>query len=165
MATPSSKTPRKRAEPILQMRVLDPRLGDKYNMPRYATEGSAGMDLRAMIPTATLTIRPGETFLIPTGIAIHIKDRGLAGLIIPRSGLGHNRGIVMGNGTGLIDSDYTGPVFVSCWNRSSVAYTITAGERIAQLVLIPVVQATIQVVQEFDWTARGEGGFSSTGTV
>lgn len=150
-------------QPVLDVRVLDPRLTTQFSLPAYATAGSAGMDLRAMMPSPYLTIRAGEVYLIPTGVAIHIKDPGLAGIILPRSGLGHKHGIVMGNGTGLIDSDYTGQLFVSCWNRSALPYTIALGDRIAQFVLIPVVQATLRVVQEFSQTDRGEGGFSSTG--
>lgn len=151
--------------PVLDVKVLDPRLTDQFSLPAYATEGSAGLDLRAMMPQSHLTIRPGDVYLIPTGVAIHINDTGLAGIIIPRSGLGHKHGIVIGNGTGLIDSDYTGQLFVSCWNRGQVSYTIALGDRIAQLVLVPVVQATLRVVQEFGQTARGEGGFGSTGNV
>lgn len=165
MTATRTKKPRQPKEPVLEIRVLDPRVNAFFPLPGYSSIGSAGMDLRAMIAGSTLTLRPGETSMVPTGIAIHIQDRGLAGIIIPRSGLGHVRGIVMGNGIGLIDSDYTGEVFVSVWNRSDVTYTITPGERIAQLVVLPVVQVAWRVVDTFTPTARGANGFGSTGTV
>ncbi|HET7313776.1 dUTP diphosphatase [Salinisphaera sp.] len=146
----------------LQMKRLDDRLGRDFPMPRRATAGSAGIDLRAMIDTP-LSLAPGACELLATGLAIHIADPGLAGLILPRSGLGHKHGIVLGNGTGLIDSDYQGELKVSVWNRADVAYAIEPGERIAQLVLIPVVAADLALVDEFDTSARGIGGFGSTG--
>ena len=145
----------------IEVRLLDPRLAD--NPPHYATPGSAGLDLRACID-APLTINPGETVLIPTGIAIHLADPGLAAMILPRSGLGHKHGLVLGNLVGLIDSDYQGPLMVSCWNRGTVAYTVQPGERIAQLVLLPVVQVQLQVVAEFTASERGAGGFGHTGS-
>ncbi|MGL4898665.1 MAG: dUTP diphosphatase, partial [Shewanella sp.] len=132
-------------------------------LPAYATPGSAGMDLRAMIDT-TMTIAPGETRLIPTGIAIHVADPGLAAVILPRSGLGHKQGIVLGNLVGLIDSDYQGPLMVSCWNRSNTPFTLEIGDRLAQLVFVPVVQAQFKLVDEFDSSDRGEGGFGHSGT-
>ncbi len=131
-------------------------------MPTYATEGSAGMDLRACLDE-TLLIQPGETQLIPTGIAIHIADSRMAAVILPRSGLGHKHGIVLGNLVGLIDSDYQGQLFISCWNRGSEAFSINSGDRIAQLVIVPVVQAEFEVVSEFDTSDRAEGGFGHTG--
>lgn len=144
------------------IRVLDSRVGTAIPLPAYATEGSAGLDLRACID-APLTLNPGDAELIPTGIALHLGRTDRAAMILPRSGLGHRHGIVLGNGTGLIDSDYQGPLFVSCWNRGSEPYTIEVGERIAQLVIIPVVRASFDVVSEFDSTARGTGGFGSSG--
>ena len=146
----------------LQAKVLDPRLGSEYPLPAYATEGSAGLDLRAMLKE-TLTLQPGETQLIPTGLAIHIADPGLAALILPRSGLGHKHGIVLGNLVGLIDSDYQGELMVSCWNRGQQAFTIEIGERLAQLVLVPVVQAKFELVDSFDSSERGAGGFGHSG--
>ena len=131
-------------------------------MPEYATDGSAGMDLRACLDGA-LEIHAGETHLIPTGIAIHIAEPGLAAVLLPRSGLGHKHGIVLGNLTGLIDSDYQGQLFVSCWNRGKISFTVQPGERIAQMVIIPVVRAQFDIVDEFDDSARGEGGFGHTG--
>ena len=145
----------------IEVRLLDPRLKD--NPPHYATPGSAGLDLRACID-APLTINPGDTVLIPTGIAIHLADPGLAAMILPRSGLGHKHGIVLGNLVGLIDSDYQGPLMVSCWNRGQSDFTMTVGERLAQLVLVPVVQAHFEMVEEFVETERGTGGFGHTGT-
>lgn len=143
--------------------ILDPRIGDTIELPTYASEGSAGLDLRACIHNA-LTITPGDTQLIPTGIAIYIRDPGYAGLIVPRSGLGHKHGIVLGNLVGLIDSDYQGQLFVSCWNRGDKPYTIAEGERIAQLVIVPVAQVSFQQVESFENSERGSGGFGSTGS-
>ena len=147
----------------LQARILDPRLGQQWPLPAYATEGSAGLDLRAMLD-APLLLEPGQTSLLPTGLAIHIADPGLAAMILPRSGLGHKHGIVLGNLVGLIDSDYQGELMVSCWNRGNSAFTIAVGERIAQLVLVPVVQARLEVVDAFDDSQRGAGGFGHTGS-
>jgi dUTP pyrophosphatase len=144
----------------VSLKVLDERI--RPYLPAYATPGSAGMDLRACIE-APLTLAPGQTELIPTGIAIHIADPGLAALILPRSGLGHKHGIVLGNLVGLIDSDYQGQLMVSCWNRSATPFTLQALDRIAQLTLVPIVQATFQLVQDFDRSARASGGFGSTG--
>ncbi len=146
----------------IKLKVLDPRIGTEFPLPAYATDGAAGMDLRACIDDA-LVIEPGETVLIPTGIAIHIGDPGLAAVLLPRSGLGHKHGIVLGNLTGLIDSDYQGPLMVSCWNRGDTAFTVEPGERIAQMVFVPVVQASFEVVDSFEQTARAEGGFGSSG--
>ena len=146
----------------LQYRLLDARLGDQFPLPAYATDGSAGLDLRAMVE-APLTLNPGDTELLPTGLAIHIGDAGYAGMILPRSGLGHKHGIVLGNLVGLIDSDYQGQLMVSCWNRGSSAFTIEPGERIAQLVIVPVMQVALTQVDEFDDSARGEGGFGHSG--
>ncbi len=144
----------------IEVTVLDARMADQ--LPAYATPGSAGLDLRACVD-APLVLPPGGAALIPTGIAIHIGDPGLAAMILPRSGLGHKHGIVLGNLVGLIDSDYQGPLMVSCWNRGTVAYTVQPLERIAQLVIVPVVQAAFRRVDEFGASARGEGGFGSTG--
>jgi dUTP pyrophosphatase len=146
----------------LQVKILDKRIGDTMPLPAYATEGSAGMDLRACIDEA-ITLEPGQTELIPTGLAIHIADPNLCAMILPRSSLGHKHGIVLVNLVGLIDSDYQGQLFVSCWNRGNTAFTLEPSERLAQLVLVPVVQAQLEVVDEFDQTDRGEGGFGSTG--
>lgn len=146
----------------IQLKILDPRLGDSIELPSHATGGSAGMDLRACIDDALL-LQPGGVELIPTGIAMYIADPGLAGMILPRSGLGHKHGIVLGNLVGLIDSDYQGQLFVSCWNRSGHEYTIQPGERIAQLVIVPVVQADFEVVESFEISDRAQGGFGSTG--
>lgn len=146
----------------IEYKILDPRIGTEIPMPEYATPGSAGLDLRAALPE-TLDLQPGQTELIPTGIAIHIADPGLAAVIIPRSGLGHKHGIVLGNLVGLIDSDYQGQLFVSCWNRGQKNYQIEVGERIAQLVIVPVIQANFQQVDTFDESSRGEGGFGSSG--
>jgi len=153
------------AEPqhVLQVKVLDPRVGQDFPLPHYATPGSAGLDLRACLD-APLTIAPGETHLIPTGIAIHLDDRRLAAVLLPRSGLGHKHGIVLGNLVGLIDSDYQGQVMVSCWNRGQAAFTIAPGERIAQMVIVPVVQVRFEVVEQFTESQRGAGGFGSSGT-
>ena len=146
----------------VQLKILDPRLGAEFPLPSYATSGSAGMDLRAMLD-APLVLTPGATQLIPTGIAIHIEDPGLAAMLLPRSGLGHKHGIVLGNLVGLIDSDYQGQLFVSCWNRSAQAFTIEIGERIAQMVLVPVEQARFDIVSEFTDSTRGSGGFGHSG--
>ena len=146
---------------VIDVRVLDARMAEQ--LPAYATPGSAGLDLRACLD-APLVLAPGETQLIPTGLSIHIADPGLAAMILPRSGLGHKHGIVLGNLVGLIDSDYQGPLMVSCWNRSSTAFTIAPLERIAQLVIVPVVQARFERVDNFEDSARGAGGFGSTGT-
>jgi dUTP pyrophosphatase len=145
---------------VIDVRVLDARLTDQ--LPAYATPGSAGLDLRACVEAPVL-LAPGQTHLIPTGLAIHIDDPGLAAMILPRSGLGHKHGIVLGNLVGLIDSDYQGPLMVSCWNRGNADFTIQPLERIAQLVIVPVVQASFRVVENFDDSARGAGGFGSTG--
>ena len=147
----------------LQAKILDPRIGNDFPLPAYATTGSAGLDLRAMLNEET-TLEPGQTLLIPTGLSIYIADPGLAALILPRSGLGHKHGIVLGNLVGLIDSDYQGELMVSCWNRGHTAFKISVGERIAQLVLVPVVQAQFEVVQEFDESQRGAGGFGHSGS-
>jgi len=144
------------------VRVLDPRVGDTIPLPGYATDGSAGLDLRACID-APVTLAPGAAVLIPTGIALHLGRPDRAAMILPRSGLGHKHGIVLGNGVGLIDSDYQGPLYVSCWNRGTSAFTIEVGERIAQLVVVPVIQAGFDVVEDFETTARGDGGFGSSG--
>jgi dUTP pyrophosphatase len=146
----------------VQLRILDPRLGKEFPLPEYATPGSAGMDLRACLD-APLELKPGQTELIPTGIAIHMQDADLAAVILPRSGLGHKNGIVLGNLVGLIDSDYQGQLMVSCWNRSQAVFTINPGERIAQMVFVPVVQARFETVQEFSESRRGTGGFGSSG--
>jgi len=146
----------------IKLRILDARIGSEYPLPHYATEGSAGLDLRACLDEE-LTIAPGETRLLPTGIAVHIADPGLAAVLLPRSGLGHKHGIVLGNLVGLIDSDYQGQVFVSCWNRSAEAFRITPGERIAQMVFVPVERVAFDVVEEFDASARSAGGFGHTG--
>jgi dUTP diphosphatase len=146
----------------LKIRILDPRIGRDYPVPQYATGGSAGVDLRACID-APLELKPGDTQLIPSGIAIHLHDPGYAAVVLPRSGLGHKHGIVLGNLVGLIDSDYQGQIFVSCWNRGQAAFTIEPGERIAQLVIIPVVQVDFDVVSEFTSSERGAGGFGSSG--
>lgn len=147
----------------IELKVLDPRLGDSIDLPQYATDGSAGLDMRAVIDEPE-TVAPGETTLIPTGIAIHIGDPSLAAVLLPRSGLGHKHGLVLGNLTGLIDSDYQGQVFISCWNRSSKAYEIQPGERIAQMVFVPVEQVRFNVVEDFDRSQRGDGGFGHSGT-
>ncbi|MCC6074940.1 dUTP diphosphatase [Pseudomonas sp. GCM10022188] len=146
----------------LQARILDPRLGRDFPLPEYATPGSAGLDLRAMLQEE-LILEPGQTVLIPTGLSIHIADPGLAALILPRSGLGHKHGIVLGNLVGLIDSDYQGELMVSCWNRGQSAFTLAVGERLAQLVLVPVVQARFELVEAFDDSQRGAGGFGHSG--
>lgn len=149
-------------EHVLQVKVLDPRFGGEWPLPAYATAHSAGMDLRAALD-APLLLGAGEAALVPSGLAIHVADPGLCAVLLPRSGLGHKHGIVLGNGTGLIDADYQGPLMISTWNRGSAAYTIEPGDRIAQLVLLPIVRATLQVVDTFEESARGEGGFGHTG--
>lgn len=146
----------------VQLKILDSRLGDSIALPAAATAGSAGMDLRAAIE-APLTLAPGETALVPSGFAIHIGDPGWCALIVPRSGLGHKQGLVMGNLVGVIDADYQGPLMISCWNRGSAAVTIEIGDRIAQLLLVPVAHAQLEVVAEFSPSERGQGGFGSTG--
>mgnify|MGYP003624826935 CR=1 FL=1 len=146
----------------IKLKILDDRIGKEFPLPEHATSGSAGMDLRACIDQP-INIKPGETQLIPTGIAIHIADSNLAATILPRSGLGHKHGIVLGNLVGLIDSDYQGPLMVSCWNRSEIAFTLEPGERLAQLVFLPVVQATFEVVDSFESSERGAGGFGHSG--
>ncbi len=146
----------------IQLKILDPRVGRDFPLPQYTTDGSAGMDLRACLD-GPLTLRPGETQLIPTGIAIHIGDPQLAAVLLPRSGLGHKHGVVLGNLVGLIDSDYQGQLLVSCWNRGSESFTIQPGERITQMVFVPVVRAAFEVVKEFETSRRGEGGFGHTG--
>ena len=147
----------------IELKILDPRVGDSIPLPYYATEGSAGLDIRACIDEA-LTVNPGETILVPTGLAIHVADPALAAVLLPRSGLGHKHGLVLGNLTGLIDSDYQGQVFISCWNRGSSAYEVQPGERIAQMVFVPVEQVEFKVVEEFDTSDRGAGGFGHSGT-
>lgn len=146
----------------IQLKVLDERVGKEFPLPEYATEGSAGVDLRACLD-GPLEIQPGQTELIPTGMAIHIEDPGLAATILPRSGLGHKNGIVLGNLVGLIDSDYQGQLFVSCWNRGSETFTLEPGLRLAQMVIVPVVQVDFEVVDEFTDSDRGAGGFGHTG--
>ena len=146
----------------IDLKILDPRVGNEFPLPAYATEGSAGLDLRACLDEA-LTVVPGETHLVPTGLAIHIGDSNLAATILPRSGLGHKHGIVLGNLVGLIDSDYQGQLMVSVWNRGETTFTIEPGDRIAQLVFLPVVQAHFNIVEDFDSTDRGEGGFGHSG--
>ncbi len=147
----------------LQAKILDPRLGQDFPLPTYATSGSAGLDLRAMLQADTM-LEPGQTLLIPTGLSIHIADPNLAALVLPRSGLGHKHGIVLGNLVGLIDSDYQGELMVSCWNRGQSSFNIAVGERIAQLMLVPVIQAQFELVSEFDSSDRGTGGFGHSGS-
>lgn len=147
---------------LIALKILDPRVGTEIPLPDYATDGSAGMDLRACLDQP-LTLAPGDSALVPTGLAIHIGDPGLCAVILPRSGLGHRHGIVLGNLTGLIDADYQGPLMVSLWNRSNTAYTVQPVERIAQLVLMPVARARFEVVDSFEASGRGEGGFGHTG--
>ncbi len=146
----------------IQLKLIDSRLGKDIPLPEYATSGAAGLDLRACLDTA-IELKAGETFLIPTGLAIHIDDPQLAAVLLPRSGLGHKHGIVLGNLVGLIDSDYQGQVFVSCWNRSNTAFTIAVGERIAQMVFVPIVPVEFEQVGEFSESTRGVGGFGHTG--
>jgi dUTP pyrophosphatase len=147
---------------VLQVKVLDARFGAQWELPAYATEHSAGLDLRAALE-APLTLHPGDAALVPSGLSIHIADPALCAVLLPRSGLGHRHGIVLGNGTGLIDADYQGPLLISTWNRGREAYTINPGDRIAQLVLLPIVRAMLQVVDTFEASARGAGGFGHTG--
>ena len=147
----------------IELKILDSRIGKSLPLPNYATEGSAGLDMRACIDEP-LAVGPGDTELVPTGLAIHIADRGLAAVLLPRSGLGHKHGLVLGNLTGLIDSDYQGQVYISCWNRSRNAYEIKPGERIAQMVFVPVEQVRFEVVEEFENSDRGDGGFGHSGT-
>jgi len=147
----------------IELKVLDPRVGDSIPMPAYATDGSAGLDMRAVLDEP-LVVLPGAPELVPTGIAVHIADPGLAAVLLPRSGLGHKHGLVLGNLTGLIDSDYQGQVFISCWNRGRAAYTIEPGARIAQMVFVPVEQVEFRVVEQFAGSRRGEGGFGHSGT-
>jgi dUTP pyrophosphatase len=146
----------------LQVKIINPLIGDQIPLPGYATPGSAGMDLRACL-TSDLLLAPGSTHLIPTGLAIYIEDPGLAACILPRSGLGHKHGIVLGNLVGLIDSDYQGELMISCWNRSDQVFTVAPGDRIAQLVLVPVIQSTLTIVDEFTQSERGVAGFGSSG--
>jgi len=147
----------------VDVKIIDPRVGQEFPMPEYATNGSAGMDLRAILDDDK-ELLPGETLLIPTGIAIHIANNNMAAVILPRSGLGHKHGIVLGNLVGLIDSDYQGQLFVSCWNRGSTSFIIRPGERIAQLVFVPIVQANFNIVESFEQSDRGDGGFGHTGS-
>lgn len=147
----------------IQLKILDPRIGTEFPLPRYETQDSAGVDLRACLEK-TLVLEPGVTQLIPTGISIYIGDPNLAAVILPRSGLGHKNGIVLGNLVGLIDADYQGPLMISCWNRSEVAYTIEPGDRIAQLVFLPIARTQFELVEEFNETSRGTGGFGHSGT-
>ena len=159
MSAPSSAG---RARHALQVRILDARVGREFPLPAYATEGSAGLDLRACLD-APLLLAPGKAELLPTGIAIHIEDRGLAAIILPRSGLGHKHGIVLGNLVGLIDSDYQGQLMVSCWNRGAEPFTVHPGDRIAQLVVVPVMQVELEVVEDFASSQRAAGGFGHSG--
>ena len=146
----------------IELKILDPKIGESIPLPQIATEGSAGMDMRACIDSE-LIVSPGDTVLVPTGIAIHIADNNLAAVLLPRSGLGHKHGLVLGNLTGLIDSDYQGQIFISCWNRGEKAYKINPGDRIAQMVFIPVEQVKFEVVDDFKESDRGEGGFGHSG--
>ncbi|HEX2668381.1 MAG TPA: dUTP diphosphatase [Gammaproteobacteria bacterium] len=148
--------------PIVKLKILDPRVGKEFPLPQHATAGSAGMDIRACLKEP-LTLKPGDSALIPSGIAIHIGDPGYAAVLLPRSGLGHKHGIVLGNLVGLIDSDYQGEVLVSCWNRGREAFTVNPGERIAQMVILPVAHAQFEVVSEFEESKRGAGGFGHSG--
>lgn len=152
----------RQGEVPIQVKILDDRIGTEFPLPRYETADSAGLDLRACLDN-TLEIKPGETHLIPTGISIYIGDANLAAVILPRSGLGHKSGIVLGNLVGLIDADYQGPLMISCWNRGQNSYTITPGDRIAQLVFLPIVRASFEVVTDFQATSRGTGGFGHSG--
>ncbi|HEX2081923.1 MAG TPA: dUTP diphosphatase [Xanthomonadaceae bacterium] len=151
-----------RTHHTLEVKLLDPRFGQDWPLPAYATEASAGLDLRAALD-APLTLAPGDAALIPSGLAIHLADPQLCAVILPRSGLGHRHGIVLGNGTGLIDADYQGPLLISTWNRGREAFTVQPGDRIAQLVVLPIVRAALQVVDTFEDSARGSGGFGHTG--
>ena len=146
----------------LQVKILNDQIGTKFPMPAYATPGSAGLDLRACIENP-ITLKPGDTKLLPTGLAIHLEDTTLAAMILPRSGLGHKHGIVLGNLVGLIDSDYQGELMISCWNRGQTEFTIEPGERVAQLIIVPVVQAEFEIVNEFDQSQRADGGFGHSG--
>jgi dUTP pyrophosphatase len=146
----------------IQLKILDPRLGKEFPLPHYATDGSAGMDMRACLDEP-LQLAPGDTHLIPTGLAIHVADTGLAAVLLPRSGLGHKHGVVLGNLVGLIDSDYQGQVFVSCWNRGEKTFLVEPGERIAQMLIVPVVRAEFEIVEDFAASERGAGGFGHTG--
>lgn len=146
----------------IQLKILDPRIGTEFEIPDYATAGSAGMDLRACVDEST-TISPGQTMLVPTGMSIYVADPNLAAVLLPRSGLGHKHGIVLGNLTGLIDSDYQGPLMVSLWNRGDTEFVVEPGDRIAQMVIVPIVQAQFEIVEEFDESARAGGGFGHTG--
>lgn len=147
----------------IELKILDPRVGDSIPLPHYATDGSAGLDMRACIDQSII-VAPGETVLVPTGLAIHVADANLAAVLLPRSGLGHKHGLVLGNLTGLIDSDYQGQVYISCWNRGSSSYEVQPAERIAQMVFVPVEQVEFRVVEEFDCSDRGAGGFGHSGT-
>ena len=147
----------------IELKILDPRIGDSIPLPQYTTDGSAGLDMRACIDEP-INVAPGETVLVPTGLAIHVADPSLAAVLLPRSGLGHKHGLVLGNLVGLIDSDYQGQVFISCWNRSSKSYEVQPSERIAQMVFVPVEQVEFRVVEEFAVTDRGAGGFGHSGT-
>jgi dUTP pyrophosphatase len=149
-------------KPKIEVKILDPRIGNEFPIPDYATTGSAGLDLSALVEKNT-QLEAGETLLIPTGIAIHIGDPSIAAVILPRSGLGHKHGIVLGNLVGLIDSDYQGQLYVSCWNRSKNSFSINPGDRIAQLVFVPIIQTQFEIVDDFDLSHRGEGGFGHTG--
>lgn len=146
----------------IQLKILDPRIGKEIPLPEYATQGSAGVDLRACLESPKV-LEPGETFLIPTGLAIHIEDESLAAVILPRSGLGHKHGIVLGNLVGLIDSDYQGQLMVSCWNRGHLSFKIEVGDRIAQLMFVPVIRTSFEIVENFNISERGQGGFGHTG--
>jgi len=161
VATPSQQLDLRKNLPI-QVKILDPRIGSEFPLPKYETQDSAGLDLRACL-NEKLTLHPGETHLIPTGISIYIGDPNLAAVILPRSGLGHKHGIVLGNLVGLIDADYQGPLMISCWNRGQNAYTIQPGERIAQLVFLPIARVQFKLVDDFAKSVRGEGGFGHSG--
>lgn len=154
---PSTSTP-------IQLKILDKRIGSEFPLPRYETKDASGVDLRACIPD-TLILEPGATHLIPTGISIYIADPHIAAIILPRSGLGHKHGIVLGNLVGLIDADYQGPLLVSCWNRGTQSYTVTPGDRIAQLVFLPIIRSHFEIVSEFASTERGSGGFGHSGKI
>jgi dUTP pyrophosphatase len=149
--------------PTIDLKILDPRLGREFPLPEYATAQSAGMDLRAMVE-APLSLAPGEAVLVPSGLAFHLGDPGLCAVVLPRSGLGHKQGLVLGNLTGLIDADYQGPLMISLWNRSAAPVTVQPGDRVAQLVILPIARAAWRVVDAFDASERGEGGFGHTGT-